>query len=47
MQTVHFRYGVWEHAVAVLGDRGDTFYIHDPASTRNSAIGYNTRTLEK
>ncbi len=34
---------VWAHAVVVVGYNGDTFYIHDPASTFNSAIGYTAR----
>ncbi len=36
--------GVWEHAVVVLGYDGNTFYIHDPASTSGDAIGYTART---
>ena len=35
---------VWSHAVVVVGYDGNTFYIHDPASTTNDAIGYTARS---
>ncbi|MBN1293235.1 MAG: IPT/TIG domain-containing protein [Candidatus Latescibacteria bacterium] len=37
---------VWAHAVVVVGYDGNTFYIHDPASTSTSAVGYTTRTWD-
>ena len=37
---------VWAHAVVVVGYDGNTFYIHDPASTNTSAVGYTARTWD-
>lgn len=33
----------WEHAVVVVGYTGSTFYVHDPASTTPSAVGYKAK----
>ncbi|MBN1292840.1 MAG: IPT/TIG domain-containing protein [Candidatus Latescibacteria bacterium] len=39
--------GVWEHAVVIVGYTGNTFYIHDPASTTSSSIGYTSKTWDQ
>jgi hypothetical protein len=33
----------WDHVVVVVGYDGDTFFVHDPASTNDASVGYTAR----